>query len=253
MKKLLVLLAALLLVAGVAFAQEEELVAERFNEFFAIELGMGFPFHWTNDWHTEWWYGVENSIGPQKGEIKVLTSNVAFDIGMVFNFSRFFGLAINFDVFYGGKNQNFIGDTAGYEYWRHIAYNSSFGLNAFIGPRIYLYNDRVLRIPFGFGAHLYYFVEDLSIINGVSVSDSEPIEGFLNITDVQLGPALTLSIQFHFNQSIYIFSGFTFSVDMFRWHHEVGTGFDGATTADYFDPRRFHWGLKPQIGVGLKF
>ncbi|MDR2210269.1 MAG: hypothetical protein LBO65_02205 [Spirochaetaceae bacterium] len=233
MKKL-VLLAALILAAGLAFAQEEAAApSEGKPEVFDLEINVGFPIHWTN---------AEHGDDPAPlYEDKTVSANTALGLALLFNFGRKVGLTLDADFFFGGKIAGFASNESNY--------NSLFGTNVLLGPVVYIYNGNFLRIPLAIGAHLYYFSDDLWVPD-VSGAGGQ----WIKRQDLQVGPGVYLGIQFHFNNNIYIFSRTNLAIDIFRWHKTKGI-FASATTDDSDTDLEFifAWEVKPVIGIGVKF
>jgi len=254
MKKLIVLPMVLILAAGLCFAQTNGSESERpAIEKFDLEINAGFPIHWTNTKHDQGFYWFNPGYTM---EDKSVTANTAIGFSMNFNINRVIGLNLDTDFFYGAKIAGFSNPTSDYI--------SMFGANLFTGPVFYLYNNNFLRIPLAIGIHLYYFSDDLWMPNLAGYDPQNPTsqnnDGYwVNRRDFQLGPGITLGIQFHFNDSIYIFSRANIVMDFFRWHQidyiaDDGTG-TGTNTAQSKSEHEFviSWGIKPVIGIGIKF
>jgi hypothetical protein len=139
-----------------------------------------------------------------------------------------------------------------------------FGTNIFIGPVFYLYNNNSLRIPLSVGAHFYYYSDDLwmpSLVGNDPLNPSSQSSAgyWTNRRDFQLGPEISLGIQYHFDGNIYIFSRTNVSLDLFRWHQvdyiaDDGTG-NGTLTNQSKNETELavSWGIKPTLGIGIKF
>ncbi|GHV86083.1 hypothetical protein AGMMS50230_16910 [Spirochaetia bacterium] len=226
MKKLL-LLAALILVVGLCFAQDngEEAAAPAKPERLDLELSAGFPVHWTNI--------ADKHQGLDEREV---TANTALGVSLLFNFSRKFGLTLDTDFFYGGEVAGLSGSSS--------QSGSLFGANVLLGAVIYLYNGSFLRIPLAIGGHMYYYSEDLWIpdLGG-------PQANWVKTRDLQVGPGASLGVQFHFNDSIYIFSRTNVAVDIFRWHTAKGVGVPSVSETELI----LGWEVKPSVGLGIKF
>jgi len=247
MKKLSIILAALILVSGFAFAQEDSFFEdeserrERPIEFFNMEIGVGFPVHWTNAPHDDVFY--EEIFGytiPDMMRDKSATANTAIGLAMIFNFSRGFGWALDVDFFYGAKLAGFASPTSDY--------NGMSGANIFFGPVFYIFNNNVLRLPLGIGAHLYYFTDEIWV----------PFleEGaWLNRHDLQVGLGASLGVQFHFSRDIYLFSKTAVAIDFFRQHKIYW--FDSAdlktSESSFGDGFHINWTVKPSLGLGIKY
>jgi hypothetical protein len=230
MKKLCFLV-AVFLVANLAFAQEN-VKTDSGIEKFSMEINVGFPVHWTNGVHDD----AVNS--GNMIEDKSVTANTAIGFATNFNFTRTFGLTLDMDFSFGAKLSGFATPASD-----HL---SLAGANVFFGPVIYLYNSNSLRIPFAFGVHLYYFTDDLWLpdlgVNGA----------WINRQEFQLGPEVSLGIQFHFDNGIYVFCRTNVAVDMFRMHSmsgSNGTAYDENSHTDF----SLNWSVKPCIGIGIKF
>ena len=260
MKKLSILLVVFLLVAGFIFAQEETTTVtqpepqaqpqpqqaqpaeegkkERAIELFNLEINVGFPVHWTNGWHDATFYVMH----PDMMEDKFVTADTAIGLAMSFNFTKTFGLTFDMDLFYGAKLTGFSNPTSDY--------NSLFGLNIYLGPYFYLFNNNMLRIPLTVGAHMYYFNDDLWVpdLSGAG-------GGWLNRKDLQFGITVALAVQFHFSRSVYIFSRTNIAIDFIRYHtiRWYDAGVTGYNEDNHFDIGDVSWLIKPSIGLGIKF
>ncbi|WP_461247913.1 hypothetical protein, partial [Treponema sp. R6D11] len=75
--------------------------------------------------------------------------------------------------------------------------------------------------------------------------------------DLQIGPGISLGVQFHFSENIYIFSKTNVVMDLFRWHQAKYIADDGTGTyTDYSNSETeivIGWGVKPVLGLGIKF
>ncbi|MDR2702278.1 MAG: hypothetical protein LBB72_07600 [Spirochaetaceae bacterium] len=262
MKKLIVLPVVLVLVAGLCFAQVEEAPAAPPElpkiEKFDLEISVGYPVHWTNAVHDEEFYWFHEDYNM---EDKSVTANTAIGFSMLFNFSRKVGFSLDADFFYGAKIAGFANPSSDYI--------SLFGANALMGPVFYIYNGIFLRIPLTIGAHLYYFSDDfwMPALGGID-KDNPPTAAvppdtsgyWMNRRDFQVGPGISLGVQFHFNNSIYIFSRTNVAIDVFRWHEIkfIADYDDGGTDAKKQVTKSemefvISWEVKPVIGVGVKF
>jgi len=223
MKKLLILLAALVLMSGVAFGQ------------FYAEVNVGFPVHWTNGMHEDFWAG-SNGIE----EDKMVTANTALGLGLVFDFNKRIGIMIDADFFFGARLSGYSIIDSGF--------NSLFGANFFLGPVIYLFNNDWLKVPLGIGPHMYLFIDDLwmeDVALGVTSTSGE----WIKRTEMQIGAGLFLGVQFHFETGFYIFSRTMVSVDFLRFHNVKAKGMNDLSHMCI----DINWGIKPYIGVGIKF
>ena len=230
MKKL-ILLAALILIAGLCFAQDEADSQEK-PEFFDLEVTVGVPIHWSNS------PTPHNFVTQQYDEDKTVTANTAIGVALLFNFTRKVGLTLDTDFFFGT-------DVMGHSPTDSAA-SSLFGINALLGPVIYLYNGTFLRIPLAIGAHVYYWSSDqwTPFLNTGGA--------WFKTRDLQVGPGFYLGIQFHFNNSLYIFSRTNVAIDLFRWHQvKIGTGTDVESHSEM--EFAVGWMVKPTIGIGVKF
>jgi len=253
MKKLIALPIVLILAAGLCFAQANTTAQQPAIEKFDLEISAGFPVHWTNAKHDQEFYWFNPGYVM---EDKSVTANTAIGFSMNFNFTRKIGLTLDTDFFYGAKIAGFSNPSSDY--------NSMFGTNLLIGPTFYLYNGNFLRIPLALGLHMYYFSDDLWMPSLVGYDPQNPttqnIDGYwMNRSEFQLGPGISLGIQFHFSDSIYIFSRTNIVLDFFRWHQidyiaDDGSG-SGTNTAQSRSETEsvVSWGIKPTIGIGIKF
>jgi hypothetical protein len=252
MKKLIVLSMILVMVTGLCFAETEKSEPSAI-ELFDLEIYAGFPVHWTNAKHGQdfYWFNPDYVM-----EDKAVTANTAIGFSMNFNFTRKVGLNLDADFFYGAKISGFSNPSSDYI--------SMFGTNVLLGPVFYLYNDNFLRIPLTVGGHLYYFSDDLWMPNLVGYDPQNPsaqnTAGYWTTRrDLQIGPGISLGVQFHFSENIYIFSRTNVVMDLFRWHSinyiaDDGTG-AGTNMAKSKSETEFviGWGVKPVIGLGIKF
>jgi hypothetical protein len=260
MKKLFVLLVVLILAAGVALAQEENnnlepvpapaqaTSRERPIELFNMEISVGFPVHWTNGRHNQEVYYFNPPDNEIYMEDRTVTANTSIGIAAIFNFTRGFGLALDMDFFFGAKIAGFAAPTSDYV--------SLAGANIFFGPIFYIFNNNILRIPLGIGAHMYYFQDDLWVPD-LAVGSTQG--AWLNRHEIQFGPAISLGVQFHFSRDIYIFSRTNVAIDLFRmfsrrWYDGVEYR-DQINDEDYYVSEHFsiNWLVKPSLGIGIKY
>jgi len=244
MKKLIVLPVILILAAGLCFAQaveEAETTELPPIEKFDLEVHVGFPVHWTNALHDDSFYTFNVN---SKAEDKTVTANTAIGFSTLFNFGRKVGFGLEADFFYSARLAGYATPSADSI--------SMFGANVFLGPVFYLYNGIFLRIPLMVGAHMYYFGDDL----WVPAFDAGNSAGglWMNRKDLQIGPGISLGVQFHFTKSIYVFSRTNVALDVFRWHKvtyiEYGT-YEEQTKSDM--EFTISWSVKPVLGIGIKF
>jgi len=253
MKKLFVLPMILFLAAGFCFAQVDEPASEIPEiERFDLEIYAGFPVHWTNAKHDQdfYWFNPGYTM-----EDKSVTANTAVGLSMTYNFKKFIGINMASDFFYGARIAGFSNPSSDYI--------SMFGTNILVGPVFYLYNNNFLRIPLTVGSHFYYYSDDLWMPDLIGYDPSNPstvsTAGFwTNRKDFQLGPGISLGVQFHFNENIYIFSRTHVSVDLFRWRQISYIADDGngkPSTAETKSKSEFvvSWEVKPVLGIGIKF
>lgn len=270
MKKLSVLLAVLLLVSGFAIAQEEEAAEEddfvweyyyaededietvqaRQIETWSMEVNIGFPVHWTNGIH-------ENEL--PLGDItymsdKFVTANTAIGLSVNYNISRIFGFIFDIDIFYGARLTGFSEPSSDY--------NSLSGMNILVGPVWYLYNNNILRIPLALGLHMYSFTDELWVPMlsptptpppATPPPATPPPGQWVRRTDFQLGLGIYLGVQFHFNNDIYLFSRTNAAVDFIRVHTLRNNTLSPDNPEWSHSDLRVSWGIKPTIGVGMKF
>jgi hypothetical protein len=254
MKKLFVLPMILFLAAGLCFAEVKEPASEiREIERVDLEIYAGFPVHWTNAQHDQsfYWFNPGYTM-----EDKSVTANTAIGLSMTYNFNKCVGISMDTDFFYGGRIAGFSNPSSDYI--------SMFGTNILTGPVFYLHNDSFLRIPLTVGAHFYYYSDDLWMPNLVGYDPQNPSSqstaGFwANRKDFQLGPGVSLGVQFHFNEDIYIFSRVNVNVDLLRWRQLGYIADDGTGNGTYTDQTKTEtkfavsWGVKPVLGIGVKF
>ena len=244
MKKLC-FVAAAILAASVAFAQgnvaqqgkpiagEQEVVKpERGIEKFDVEINVGFPIHWTNGLHDDP-ANAGNMI-----EDKFVTANTAIGFGMNYNFNRTVGLALDMDFSFGAKLSGFATPTSDY-----IGLS---GANIFLGPVMYLHNSNGLRIPLAFGFHMYYFGDDLWI------PDLGTAGAWINRQELQFGLGISLGVQYHFDNGIYMFSRTNVAFDFIRVHSMKDSDGTALTKKSHTDLSA-NWSVKPCLGIGIKF
>jgi len=247
MKKLFILLVVFILAASFVYAQEfddedAEVSGEREIEFLNLEISLGFPVHWSNGLHDDEFYQIINlATGSNMMDDKSITANTSFGVGLNFNISKSFAVSIDMDIFFGAKLAGFASPTSDY--------NSIFGINAFVGPTFYLYNNNVLRIPLSVGAHMYYFTDDLW------VPEISTQSAWMNRSDLQFGPALSLGIQFHFDNGIYMFTRTQVAIDLVRVHkiEWLNVTVNEYESNECTDIMSINWGIKPVFGLGIKF
>jgi len=244
----------LLLAAGLCFAEVDDAEYEiREIERFDLEIYAGFPVHWTNAKNAQnfYWFNPGYTM-----EDKAVTADTAIGLSMTYNFTKNIGINLDTDFFYGARIAGFSNPSSDYI--------SMFGVNVLIGPVFYLYNGDFLRIPLTVGGHIYYYSDDLWMPNLVGYDPQNPspqsTDGFwMNRRDFQLGPGITLGVQFHFNENIYIFSRTNVSLDLFRWRQINYIADDGTDSGTYTDQTKskaefaISWGIKPVLGIGIKF
>jgi hypothetical protein len=273
MKKLIALSVVLVLGVGLCFAQADEDAERPKTERFDLEISVGYPIHWTNAVHDEdfyWFHALPTDYyADYNQEDKSVTGNTAIGFSTIFNFGRKVGFSIETDFFYGAKVAGFANPSSDYI--------SMFGANVFMGPVFYLYNGIFLRIPMTIGAHLYYFSDDfwMPALGGIDLESPPTSDTFvppdtsgywMNRRDLQIGPGVSLGVQFHFNSSIYIFSRTNVALDVFRWHQVKyiahydnskdggpGTGNDKKEETKSEMEFVIGWQVKPVIGIGIKF
>jgi len=252
MKKLIVLAIVLFLSVGICFAQADASASDtKTIEKFDLEINAGFPVHWSNATHDQdfYWFNPDYVM-----EDKSVTANTAIGISMNYNFNKNIGINLDTDFFYGAKLAGFSNPSSDYI--------SMFGANVLLGPVFYLYNGNFLRIPLTVGFHMYYFSDDLWMPNLIGYDPQNPpsqtAEGYwMNRKELQLGPGITLGVQFHFTDNIYIFSRTNIVLDFFRWHQVDYIADDGSGTIATQSKSEYEtvvsWGIKPVIGIGIKF
>jgi len=255
MKKLIVLLMVLVMVTGLSFAEVNGSASELpAIEKFDMEIYAGFPIHWTNAEHDQDFYWFNPGYNM---EDKSVTANTAIGFSMNFNFNRKAGFNLDADFFFGGKIAGFANPSSDYI--------SMFGANVLMGPVFYLYSGSFLRIPLTVGGHLSYFSDDMWMPNLIGYDPQNPSSvqstdgAWMNRKDLQIGPGISLGVQFHFSDSIYIFSRTNIVVDLFRWHQIRYIADDGSGNGTYAAMAKseaefaLSWGVKPVLGLGIKF
>ena len=228
MKKLVLLLVAMILVTGFCFAQEDGEDDQQKRDKVNLEISIGVPVHWTTSPAPHDFVGTDDMD-------RTVTSSTSVGFALIFNFNQKFGIGLDFDVFVGS-------DVMG-----HSPTNSNsaslFGMNILLGPVMYLYNGSFLRVPLTFGIHMYYWASDHWSAFSTTAGD------WVKTKDLQLGPGLSIAVQFHFNNNLYMFSKTTAAFDFFRFHSIVVNGADESHNGKV----EFGWLVKPSIGVGVKF
>jgi hypothetical protein len=248
MKKLIVLPTILILVAGLSFAQDDESASDVPEiEKIDLEVYAGFPVHWTNAKHDNsfYWFNPDYIM-----EDKTMTANTAIGLSLTYNFTKKIGMNGDLDFFYGAKMAGFSNPSSDQV--------SLFGVNLNLGAVFYLYNSNSLRIPLTVGTHLYFYSDDVwmpdLVGEGIYGSTIAASSGFwANRYDLQVGPVISLGMQYHFNESIYFFTRTNVSVDFFRWHR---ISYIDATRTDQTNTDIefvVSWGVKPSLGLGIKF
>ncbi|MCL2197230.1 MAG: hypothetical protein FWB77_06400 [Treponema sp.] len=217
---------------------EEE--TKRAIEILNVEISMNFPVHWSNGLHDDSFYQVINeATGANMMEDKSVTANTSIGIGINLNITKSFGIALNMDIFYAAKIGGFSSPTSDY--------NSIFGINAFFGPVFYLFNNGTFRIPLAVGAHMYYFNDDLWVPE-IGLSGA-----WMNRSEMQFGPAVSIGVQFHFNTGIYLFTRTQIAIDLIRIHSldwYNGTDYEQLNCTDIMN---VNWAIKPVFGIGIKY
>ena len=265
MKKLFLLPMVLLFAAGLCFAEiyesgdevheEEKRSVTKVPEIEKLDLEIyaGFPIHWTNAKHDQsfYWFNPNYTM-----EDKSVTANTAIGLSVTYNFNKNIGINLDTDFFYGAKLTGFSNPSSDYL--------SMFGTNIVLGAVFYPYNGNYLRIPLMLGFHFYYFSDDLWVPDLIGYDPLNPITqstaGFwTNRRDFQIGPVISLGVQFHFDEKLYIFSRTNISLDFFRWHQinyiaDDGTGSNTYTSVTKQEAElAVSWGVKPVLGLGIKF
>jgi hypothetical protein len=226
MKKLFSLAIVLVFAAGFCFAQEES--EGKTKHEFDLEITAGLPIHWTN-------FDYDNGVDLPS---KLVVADTAFGVAGTFNFNKRFGLTLEADLSFAGAINGWAGNGSDY--------NSIFTANALLGPVIYIYNGNYLRIPLAFGIHAFYYSDSLWV-PALSATNN-----WIKRTDLELGVGTYIGIQFHFNENLYIVSKTNVNFDLYRIAKTKG----GDATTDYSDSDTgfaFSWGVKPTLGLGIKF
>jgi len=247
MKKVLILLTALVVFSGFVFAQEsdEPLVfvsgvipnqdnsaaprTEPKNERFNAEIGIGFPIHLTN--------GLHNDALEVPYEDKTVTANTSIGIGLTVNFTRIIGLTLEADFSHSSKLTGFATPTSDYV--------GLTGANVLLGPVFYLFNNNLFKVPLAVGVHMYYFSDD---IWAPTLDDSSG--AWISSRDLQFGAGFTLGLQFHFANGVYIFSRTNVIFDFVRIHSINGP--PPFKTEPCIDAL-VSWNVKPALGIGVRF
>jgi len=234
MKKF-VLLMVLILAAGFCFAQDDadEAPPARAIEKIDLEITIGVPVHWTNSPtpHKDDYLG-----GSITGVDKRTTTNTAIGLALIYNVNKKWGLTIDTDFFVGTDLYGHSGNA------NDSNSATLFSANILMGAVFYLYNGNFLRIPLAVGVHGYVWTNDYWI-NGSGA------DVWHKMRDIQFGPGFSLGVQFHFNNSLYIFSRTNIAVDIVRWSQIVKSGGSNST----LEFKAVSWAVKPTIGIAVKF
>jgi len=241
MKKLILAL-VLVLVAGLCFAQEEAAtqeevtVPEAESEKFNMEVSVGIAVHGTKSPTPHEFPG---GVATDRG----ITTNIVMGFGMTFAVHKFVGLTLDTDLFFGGE--------LGGQSSPQSSSISLFGANVLFGPSFYLYKYRTFRIPMAVGAHMSYW-DSTTWIPNLNAS-AGPGAGWLRLNDLQVGLGLSVGIHFYFTHNAYMISRANVALDLFRWHKMRSTDGTAAVAEETHNELAIGWGVKPTIGLGLKF
>jgi len=256
MKKLFVVITVLIFSTGLCFAQEGGAPGLPPPEKFDLEISVGFPIHWTNAEHDQDFYPFYTPMAQEHLNLdKTVTADTAIGVSLLFNFGRKAGFTMDWDFFYGARIAGFSNPFSDY--------NSMFGMNFLLGPVFYIYNGTFLRIPLAIGAHAYYFSDELWMPY-LDPNTPGPEGGYwIKRKEVQVGPGISLGVQFHFNRNVFIFSRTNVSMDIFRWHQVKWLvdedPLNPTSPRTLVDETKTHtelsvsWGIKPTLGLGIKF
>ena len=229
MKKLVLLFIAFILVAGLCFAQEEDGETQQNRDKLNLEVLIGVPVHWTTS-------PAPHDFLEENEMDRTVTSSTSIGFALTYNFSKKIGVMLDIDVFVGS---DVMGNSPTNSYS-----SSLFGANALLGPVIYLYNGSFLRVPLAIGVHAYYWSSDHWSEWGTGAGNGD----WIKIKDLQVGLGLSLGIQFHFNDRLYMFSRTNVAFDFFRMHSVVFSGEEESCRG-----MEIGWMVKPALGVGVKF
>ena len=256
MKKL-ILASVLVFVAGLCFAQEEgapqetadaqevadqTIVAQvaatqEVSEKMNMEVSVGISVHGTKS-------PTPHKFPGGDATDRSITTNTVVGFGMTFAVHKFVGLTLDTDLFFGGE----MGGSSGLQ----SSSTSLFGANVLFGPSFYLYKYRTLRIPMAVGAHMSYW-DSTTWIPSLNAATA-PGSGWLRLNDLQVGLGISVGINFYFTHNAYMISRANIALDLFRWHRmrqSVGTG--AAIVDESHQELAVGWGVKPTIGLGMKF
>jgi len=230
------LLMVLILAAGFCFAQDDaddDATPARAIEKIDLEITIGVPVHWTNSPtpHKDDYLGSATAFGVDKRT----TTNTAIGLALIYNVNKKWGLTIDTDFFvgtdlYGHSDANSNSNSA-----------TLFSANVLMGAVFYLYNGNFLRIPLAVGVHGYAWTNDYWV--------SQP-DTWYKMRDLQFGPGFYLGVQFHFNNSLYIFSRTNVAVDIGRWSQVVNATNGSNSSLEFM---AISWAVKPTIGIAVKF
>jgi len=249
-----ILAVILVLLAALCFAQEGETVAKTANaettdskkgvaEKFNMEVSVGISVHSINNPNPHSFGGLESVLE------KVVTANTTLGFGMTFPIGKFVGLTLDADFFFGNEKVD-----------QSAPYSSSislFGTNVLVAPIFYLlsYHDTI-RIPMAVGVHMFYWDSDvwLPTLNVIADETSGTGTGWLKNSDLQLGLGMYVGLHFYFTPKAYMISRVNISVDFLRWHKmQLSNGEKVTREEDDKGIMSFGWGIKPTIGLGMRF
>jgi hypothetical protein len=250
MKKL-ILAIILVLCAGLCFAQEGESASAASDrseaiqpasaptsdkEKFNMEVSVGIAVHSTTSPTPHEFMGAVSTIDNGM----VATTAVGF--AMTFSLHKFVGFTLSTDFSYATE-----------ELSQSNPQSSSillFGTNVFMGPVFYLWTHRLFRIPLALGAHMHYWDSTLWV-PALNATDS-PGAGWLRNNNLQVGVGSYVGIHFYFSQNAYMISRVNFDVDMYRFHRtRLSNGVD--TIDEGETEMAIGWGIRPSIGLGMRF
>ncbi|MDR0494738.1 MAG: hypothetical protein LBG95_03820 [Treponema sp.] len=256
-----ILMAVLVLCAGLCFAQEGEAAqsenaqttsvqpadvetdntqttdAQTVNtEKFNMEVTVGVSVHSGNSPSPHEFAGNSTAMD------KTVTADTMLGFAMTFPLHQFVGLTLDADFFFGNEK---ITQSAS-----QSSSISFFGTNVLFGPIFYLYKYYTFRIPLAVGAHIYYWDSNawISTLNAANASGT----GWLRNNDLQVGVGMSVGIHFYFTHNAYMISRANVDMDFFRWHKT--RLFNGTNVADESEAElAIGWGIRPTIGLGMRF
>ena len=239
MMKKLVLSTALILIAGLCFAQDDEIVEtvqKKAGTTVGLEVTLGFPIHQVHSPSPHDAFGSDTS---STNEDVTTTTATAIGMALLVDFGKRVGLALDMDFSVGSENFT----SSGIDSSSNLSSSQSlFGANVLFGPVIFLHKSNSLTVPLAIGVSAYYrsFNQWTPLFEGNGT--------WVKTSDIQVGPGFYLGVNYHFNEIIYIFTRVNVAIDIYRLHKEIKK----ASSSDHNEVS-FGWGVKPTLGAGITF